>query len=101
MQNEIKARETDRDNFQAQLEKLENDARNERNDLQNQLDKERDERINQAKEMDDYFRYIQNAKYFFNTMFFIIFMFKDIQFHIRFILKLEMKMKTEKQIWTK
>ena len=103
MQNEIKARETDRDNFQAQLEKLENDARNERNDLQNQLDKERDERINQAKEMDDYFRYIQNAKYFFNTTFLlhIIFMFKDIQFHIRFILKLEMKMKTEKQIWTK
>ena len=37
LQNEIKARETDRDNFQAQLEKLENDARNERKELQKQL----------------------------------------------------------------
>ena len=58
LQNEIKARESDRDNFQAQLEKLENDSRKERNELQNQLDKERNDRINQAKEMDDYFRYV-------------------------------------------
>ena len=57
MQNEIKARESDRDNFQVQLQTVEKEAKNERDELQRQLEKEREERINQAKEMDDYFRF--------------------------------------------
>ena len=52
LKDEIKARELDRDNFQAKLDKLEQEAKDERVELQKQLDKERDERTNQAKEMD-------------------------------------------------
>ena len=60
LKDEIKAREIDRDNFQAQLHKLEKEAKNERNELQKQLDMEREERTNQAKEMNEYFRCIIN-----------------------------------------
>ena len=56
LQKEIKHRESDRDNFQAQIKKLEKEARDERKELHDLIDKERDERANQAKEMDDYFR---------------------------------------------
>ena len=56
MQKEIKDRESDRDNFQAQIKKLDKEARDERKELHDLIDKERDERANQAKEMDDYFR---------------------------------------------
>ena len=64
LNDEIKARELDRDNFQSQLGKIEKEAQNERNELQRLLDKEREERINQANEMDTYFRCIISLDYF-------------------------------------
>jgi hypothetical protein len=55
---EEKQRGNERDHLQSQIDKLVKNAKETKEDLQAQLDKEQTEREKQAKEMDEYFKYV-------------------------------------------